>query len=74
MFAAEMVGGWFLFCIYDTLVTSAFCSQGCGIGAWESNSRIVRAVSTTANGEYEVQEVIKPAFAHEPVVLSCIQQ
>jgi hypothetical protein len=40
----------------------------CGIGAWEQNSRIVRASSNTANGEYTVEEEIKPAFAHEPVL------
>ena len=40
----------------------------CGIGAWESNSRIVRATSDTAGGMYTVEEVIKPTFAHEPVL------
>ena len=43
--------------------------QGCGIGAWETNSRIVRATSPTAGGKYTVQAVIKPSFAHEPVLV-----
>lgn len=40
----------------------------CGIGAWETNSRIVRASSPTPGGEYTVEEQIKPPFAHEPVL------
>ena len=39
-----------------------------GIGAWEQNSRIVRASSPTPGGEYTVEEQIKPPFAHEPVL------
>lgn len=42
--------------------------NGCGIGAWEQNSRIVRASSATGGGVYTVDEVIRPAFAHEPVL------
>lgn len=42
--------------------------NNCGIGAWESNSRIVRASSATPGGEYTVEEQIKPPFAHEPVL------
>ena len=41
---------------------------GCGINAWEANSRIVRASSATAGGEYVVEEEIKPHFAHEPML------
>ena len=42
--------------------------NGCGIGAWESNSRVVRASAASANGEYVVEEEIKPAFSHEPML------
>lgn len=42
--------------------------NSCGIGAWEQNSRIVRASSATPGGEYVVEEQIKPPFAHEPVL------
>jgi hypothetical protein len=42
--------------------------DGCGIDAWEENSRIVRASSATPGGEYTVEEEIKPRFAHEPVL------
>ena len=42
--------------------------NGCGIGSWEENSRIVRASSATPGGEYTVEEQIKPPFAHEPVL------
>ena len=41
---------------------------GCGINAWEANSRVVRASSATAGGEYVVEEEIKPHFAHEPML------
>ena len=42
--------------------------SGCGIGAWETNSRIVRASSDTPGGTYTVDAEIKPPFAHEPVL------
>lgn len=41
---------------------------GCGINAWEANSRVVRASSATAGGEYVVEEEIKPHLAHEPML------
>lgn len=41
---------------------------GCGIGAWETNSRIVRATAASPLDEFTVEEVIKPTFAHEPVL------
>jgi hypothetical protein len=42
--------------------------NNCGIGCWETNSRVVRASSETAGGMYTVEEEIKPPFAHEPVL------
>ena len=41
---------------------------GCGINAWETNSRIVRATAASLNEAFKVEEVIKPAFAHEPTL------
>ena len=43
-------------------------SDSLAFRAWEQNSRIVRASSATFDGEYVVEEQIKPAFAHEPVL------
>ena len=47
---------------------AAEMTHGCGIGAWETNSRIVRAVADQPDGEYRVVEVTKPTFAYEPVL------
>jgi len=42
---------------------------GCGIGAWEANSRVVRASSASADGEYRFEAEIKGTFSHEPTVV-----
>ena len=41
----------------------------CGFNQWYSNSRIVHAVSDTADGEYKVQDVVVPVWAHNPAVV-----
>jgi hypothetical protein len=40
--------------------------NGCGINAWESNSRVVRASAANMDSAFTVDAVIKPAFGHEP--------
>ena len=42
---------------------------GCGINAWETNSRIRHIIGTSPYGPFQKQEVIFPAFAHEPSVV-----
>lgn len=44
-------------------------AEHCGIGAWQQNSRIVHATSTTADGTYTRREVTWPVFAHTPSVV-----
>ena len=39
---------------------------GCGINAWETNSRIVRASSASLDAPFEVEEEVRPPFSHEP--------
>ena len=56
----EVSGRWQMF--------AAEMSNGCGIGVWEANSRIVRASSATPGGAYEFEEVVVDVFAHEPVL------
>eukprot|EP01050_Picozoa_sp_SAG11_P004927 SAG11_NODE_328_length_10690_cov_25.464357_4_plen_928_part_00 len=41
----------------------------CGIGAWGSNSEIVRAVSNSPLGPFDIAETVVPRFAHEPNVI-----
>jgi hypothetical protein len=48
---------------------AAEMTLGCGIGAWEANSRIVRASSDCADGMYRFEEEVKGAFSHEPTVV-----
>lgn len=45
------------------LIVSEF-DLHCGFNAWYEVSRIVRASSTTADGPYTFEEVVKPRFAH----------
>ena len=42
--------------------------HGCGINAWESNSRIVHIVADSPLGPFTRKEVMAPVFAHEPGV------
>lgn len=42
---------------------------GCGINAWQTNSRIVHIVGDSPYGPFERQEVVFPVFAHEPSVV-----
>ena len=41
---------------------------GCGINAWEANSRIVRASTADLDKPFAVDAVIKPAFGSEPTL------
>lgn len=41
----------------------------CGFNAWYEVSRIIRASSSTADGPYVFEEVIKQRFAHGPTVV-----
>ena len=41
----------------------------CGLNAWQSNSRIVHAISNTAFGEYEFVDEVMPVFAANPAVV-----
>lgn len=50
------------------IMFAAEMTNGCGINAWETNSRIVLASSETPGGAYRVNSQIKPTFAHEPVL------
>jgi len=56
----ERTGRWTMF--------AAEMVGGCGINSWQSNSQIVRAVADEPDGEYVVDAVLQPAFAHEPVL------
>ena len=38
----------------------------CGIGAWETNSRVILAKAASAVGPYTFVREVFPAFAHEP--------
>jgi hypothetical protein len=40
--------------------------EGCGINAWESNSRVVRASTADLNQPFEVEAEIKGPFGSEP--------
>jgi hypothetical protein len=41
----------------------------CGLSSWSTNSRIVRAESSTPGGTYTFKEVAKKRFAHEPTII-----
>eukprot|EP01045_Picozoa_sp_COSAG04_P005319 COSAG04_NODE_245_length_18929_cov_6.708391_5_plen_547_part_00 len=41
----------------------------CGIGAWGSNSEVVRAVASSPEGPYKYKETLVPRFSHEPNVI-----
>jgi hypothetical protein len=43
--------------------------DGCGINAWETNSRIVHIVGNSPHGPYLKIDVVFPAFAHEASVV-----
>jgi len=42
---------------------------GCGINAWESNSRIVHIAGDALTGSFKHTDVFAPPFAHEPDVV-----
>jgi hypothetical protein len=47
-----------------------FVLHNTGLSSWSTNSRIVRAESTTGpGGEYTFQTVVKARFAHEPTIV-----
>ena len=57
---------------YDGTRWQMFAAEmvlGCGINAWETNSRVVRASTTSLDTPFIVEEEIKPAFASEPALL-----
>ena len=48
-----------------------FVSQfvgGCGFNQWGTNSRVVHATASAADGQYEVRQVVWPVWAHNPSV------
>ena len=45
---------------------AAVMANGCGLDAWRPNSQVGHATSRTAGGSYELQQIIKPHFAHSP--------
>lgn len=51
-------GGYFMF--------ASEIVGNCGIGAWETNSRVVLAASQSAIGPYTFVRELFPVFAHEP--------
>lgn len=50
------------------LIVAEF-DKNCGFNAWYFVSRIVRASSSSPDGPYEFEEVVKPRFAHGPAVV-----
>ncbi|VEU39444.1 unnamed protein product [Pseudo-nitzschia multistriata] len=42
---------------------------GCGINAWQTNSRIVHVVGDSPYGPFERKEIVFPVFAHEASVV-----
>jgi len=42
--------------------------RNCGFNQWDTNSQIVHATSESADGRYEVKQVVWPVFAHNPAV------
>eukprot|EP01052_Picozoa_sp_SAG31_P019175 SAG31_NODE_1388_length_8538_cov_3.310843_3_plen_171_part_00 len=44
-------------------------SLGCGLNAWARNSMIRHATAASPLGPFVPQEVVLPAFSHEPVVV-----
>ena len=48
---------------------AAEMSLGCGLHAWARNSIIRHATAASPLGPFTAQEVILPAFSHEPVVV-----
>jgi hypothetical protein len=42
--------------------------QHCGFNQWASNSQIVHAVADSPDGQYRVQAVAQPVWAHNPAV------
>ena len=48
---------------------AAEMTEHCGIGAWDYNSRIIRATSDSPGGKYERTEVVWEVFSHEPEVV-----
>lgn len=56
--------------MHDSLRYAAEMDLHCGLSTWSTNSRIIRAESTTGpGGSYSFKEVVKDRFAHEPTVI-----
>ena len=49
---------------------AAEMSLGCGLHAWFRNSLIRHATASSPRGPFAAQEVVLPAFSHEPVVVA----
>ena len=57
---------------YDGTRWQMFANEmvlGCGINAWETNSRIVRASSASLDAPFIVEEQIRPPFSSEPSLM-----
>lgn len=48
---------------------AAVIEHGCGLAAWRPNSALGHATSSTPDGPYTLERLIKPHFAHEPVAV-----
>eukprot|EP00937_MAST-01D_sp_MAST-1D-sp2_P007456 g7456.t1 len=47
---------------------AAEMALGCGINAWETNSRVVRASSASLDAPFTVDAQLLPTFSHEPAL------
>ena len=54
-----------------TLMWTSEMTEHCGIGTWDRNSRIVRAVADDASFQFRREQVVWGVFAHEPMMARC---